>query len=78
MLGEPSVKGVFYLVEDEVEQIETGDQSRREIDVPRNGEVDVVFRSDGIGRRKDRRPGIESGDNTRLGNRHSLLFLKRR
>lgn len=77
MLREPSVEGVLNLVKYEIQQIETRDQGRREVDVPRDGEVDVVFRAYRIGRSEDGRPGIESGDNTCLCDRYSLLFLKR-
>ena len=43
MLGEPTVESLVDLVEDEIEEIEAGNERRWEVDVTRNGEIDVVF-----------------------------------
>ena len=43
VLGEFTVEGLVHFVEDEVEEVEAGDERRREVDVARHGEVDVVL-----------------------------------
>ena len=77
VLGESTVEGLVHFVEDEVEEVEAGDERRREVDVARHWEVDVVLRSHGIGGGKDGGPCVEGGDDPRFGYRNSLLFLEK-
>ena len=43
MLGQFAIEGFVHFVEDEIEEVEAGNERRREIDVARDGQVDVVF-----------------------------------
>jgi hypothetical protein len=43
VLGESTVEGLVHLVEDEVEEVETRDKRRWEVDVARDREVHVVL-----------------------------------
>jgi hypothetical protein len=49
VLGQFAIERFIHFVEDEIKKVEAGNESRREIDVAGDGEVDVVFWSDGIG-----------------------------
>jgi hypothetical protein len=53
VLRQFTVEGLVHFVEDEVEEVEAGDERRWEIDVARHGQVHVVFRSHGIGGGED-------------------------
>ena len=75
MLGQLAVEVLVNLIQDEIQQIETRDQSRRKVDVPRHREVNVVLRADRVGRSKDRSSGVQRGDDTGLGDGYCLLFL---
>jgi hypothetical protein len=43
VLGRFPVEGLVHLVEDDVEEVEMGDERRWEIDVASHGQVRVVF-----------------------------------
>ena len=43
VLGQFAIEGFVDFVEDEVEKVEAGDERRWEVDVARDGQVDVVF-----------------------------------
>lgn len=43
VLGESTVEGLVHFVEDEVEEVEAGDERRWEVDVARHRQVDVVL-----------------------------------
>ena len=76
VLGEFPVEGLVHFVEDEVEEVEAGDERRREIDVAGDGQVHVVFGAHGIGGGEEGRAGVEGGYDARFGYRDSLLFLE--
>lgn len=77
MLGQASVTDLVDLVQDEVEQVESRDQSRRQVNVGWDGQTGVVFRIDGVRCGQDGSSGVEGGNDTSLGDRHGLLFLQR-
>ena len=66
MLCELAVDGLVHLVEDEVEQVEAGDECRRKIDVAGDRQVDVVLGAHRIGGGQDRRSGVEGSYNPGL------------
>jgi hypothetical protein len=76
VLGEFPVEGLVHFVEDEVEEVEAGDERRREIDVAGDGQVHVVFGAHGIGGGEEGGAGVEGGYDARFGYRDSLLFLE--
>ena len=76
VLGEFPVERLVHFVEDEVEEVEAGDERRREIDVASDRQVHVVLGSHRIGGSKDGRAGVEGGYDARFGYRDSLLFLE--
>jgi hypothetical protein len=43
VLGQFAIECFVHFVEDEVEEVEAGDECRWEIDVASDGQVDVVF-----------------------------------
>ena len=43
MLGRFPVEGLVHLVEDDVEEVEMGDERRWEINVASHGQVHIVF-----------------------------------
>jgi hypothetical protein len=43
VLGQFAIECFVHFVEDEVEEVEAGDERRWEIDVASDGQVDVVF-----------------------------------
>jgi hypothetical protein len=49
MLGEPAVKGIVHLIEDEIEKVESRDERWWEVDVACNRQIHVIFRADGVG-----------------------------
>jgi hypothetical protein len=77
MLGQPPITDLVDLVQDEVKQIESGDQGGRKIDIGRDGQTGVVFRVDRVRRGQDGSPGVQGGDDTSFGDRDGLLFLER-
>jgi len=66
---------VVNLVEHEVQQIETRDESGREIDVAGDGPVEVVLGSDWIRGGENRCSCVQSRDDTSFRDRYGLLFL---
>lgn len=66
VLREHAVALIVDLVEDEVQQVETRDQGRRQVDVARDGPLEVVLGPDGVGCREDRSTGVQGGDDTGL------------
>ena len=75
MLGQPPVVQLVHLVQDEIQQVKSRNQRRREVNVGRDGQFGVVSRVDGIGSCEDGSTGVEGGDDARFGNRDGLLFL---
>jgi hypothetical protein len=75
MLGQPPIVHLVDFVEDEVEQVESRDERRREINVGRDGQLGVVSTVDGVGGCEDRGTSIEGGDDTGLCDGDGLLFL---
>jgi hypothetical protein len=75
MFSELSIKNLVHLVEYKIQQVESGNECRRQVNVPSNRHFYVVFRPNWIGRSKNRGSCIKSGDNTGFGYRYSLLFL---
>ena len=61
-------------IQNEINQIETGEQGRGEVNVLRDRQVGVVSTADGVGRSKDAGPGIERSDDAGLGYGYSLLL----
>ena len=49
VLGKPAIKGIVYLIEDEIQKVESRDERWREVDVTCNGQIHVIFRADRIG-----------------------------
>jgi len=75
VLCELPVKGIVDLIKDEIEKIKTRDKGWRQVDVPRNGQIDIVSRPNWICGCQNRRPGIQRCDDTSFGDGYSLLFL---
>lgn len=75
MLGESPIDGFIDLVENEVEEVESGDEGWWEINVLGDGLFTVVFRADGVGCCQDGCSSIEGRDDTCLGYGDGLLFL---
>ena len=44
VLGEPTVKGVIHLIEDEIQKVESRDKRWWEVDVTCNRQVHVIIR----------------------------------
>ena len=76
MLGQPPIVHLVHLVKHEVEQIESRDQGRREIDVRRDGQFGVVPTVDRVGGGEYGSTRIERGDDTGFGDGYCLLFLR--
>lgn len=75
MLCELAVERLIDVIEHKVQQIETGDERRREVDVARYGLFWVVFGPDRVRGGKNGRPRVEGRDDACLGNGDRLLFL---
>lgn len=75
MLRQSSITHLIDLVQDEIEEVESRNERRWEINVSRNGQFGIVSRVDRVGSCQDRRPGVEGGDDPGLGNRDGLLLL---
>ena len=75
MLSELAVDGLVHLVEDEVEEVEAGDERRGQIDVAGDGQIHVVLGAYGIGGGEEGRAGVEGGYDAGFGYRDGLLFL---
>jgi hypothetical protein len=76
MLRKPSIESLIHLIKDKIEQIETRYKRRWQIDITRNGHLDIVFRAYWIGCCQDRRSGIQGCDDTGFGDGNRLLFLR--
>lgn len=76
MPRESPVVDLINLVEDEVQQVESRDERRREVDVACDGPREVVLGSDGVGSGENGRAGVEGRDDTCLRDRDGLLFLR--
>lgn len=48
MLGQPSVVGLIRLVQDQVQEVETGDEGGRQVDVACDGPFEIVLASDWV------------------------------
>lgn len=75
MLREAPVIHLVHLVEDEVEQIKSRDEGRREVDIGRDGEFRVISRIDRVGGGQNGCSGVQGGDNACFGDGDGLLFL---
>ena len=75
VLGQSPVVHLVHLVQDEVEQVETGDQCWGQVNVGRDRQLRVVSRVDRVCRSQDRRSRVQRSDNTSLCDRDSLLLL---
>lgn len=58
MLSEPSVKSFVHLVENEIEEIESGNEGWREVDILGYGLGTVVLGADRVGSSEDGGSGI--------------------
>lgn len=72
---EAAVVDLVNLVEDEVEQVEPRDERRGEVNVARDGPVEVVLGPDRVRAGEDGRARVERRDDARLGDRDRLLLL---
>ena len=77
MLGKPAVKLFVDIVENQIEQVETRNEGWREIQVLRDCLIPIILGADGIGSGQDRRASIQCRDDPGLGDRNSLLFLRK-
>lgn len=68
VLSQFPVEVLIHLIQYEVEQVETGNQGGREVDIPGHRQVDVVLGANRVGSCKDRRPSIQCRDDTSLRN----------
>lgn len=73
-LGYLSVQFTVVVVQDDVDQVEAGEEGVRQVNVPASRERRVVLSILGIGSSHYTAPGIETGMNACLGNGHCLLF----
>jgi hypothetical protein len=74
VLSELPVTLVVNLVENEVKQVETGNEGRREVDVAGDGPLEVVLAADGVGGGEDGSTGVEGSNDTGLRDGNGLLF----
>jgi hypothetical protein len=58
MLSQLTVKTFIHLVKDKIEEVKSGDEGGRQVDIPRNWEFYVVLGSNRIGGCKDGSPGV--------------------
>jgi hypothetical protein len=72
--GRAGGQGLCPLDEDEIEKVESRDESWWEVDVTCNRQVHIIFTPDGVGCCKNN----EGGNNASLGDVDGLLFLKNR
>lgn len=75
MPRQPTIVDLVNLVEDEVEQVESRDEGRGQVDVARDGPVEVVLAADGVGGGQDRGARIEGRDDAGFRDGDGLLFL---
>lgn len=76
MFGQSPIIHLVHFVQDEIEEVESRDERRREINVGRDGQLGVVSRVDGVGSGEYGRAGVQSGDDARFGDRDGLLLLQ--
>ena len=74
MVCKTAILSLCLLIEDEVDEVESGEQRRWELDVLNHTKLRVVLRVDRIGSGKDSCASVECADDTCFGNRDSLLF----
>jgi hypothetical protein len=48
MLCKLPIKGIVNLIKDKIKEIETRNQGRGQVDIPRNGQIDIVSRPNWI------------------------------
>eukprot|EP00053_Salpingoeca_punica_P018582 m.182745 g.182745 ORF g.182745 m.182745 type:complete len:346 (-) comp17463_c1_seq6:1194-2231(-) len=72
--SEAAVLGAVWRVENEVDEVETREQCRRQLDVLHNRQVGVPARLVRVGGGKDRCPRVQRRNDAGLGNRHRLLL----
>ena len=75
MLSKSPIKCLINLVKYEVEQIETRDECRRQVDVSGDGQIDIVPGANRISCCKYGGASIEGCDNSCFCDRNCLLFL---
>ena len=74
MAGEFAVRGLLDAVENEIDQVESAQQRRREVDVLWHGQVRIILATNGVGGGKDTRARVQRGDDAGFGDRDGLLF----
>ena len=67
MTGQTGVGLGVDAIQDEINQVKTREQGRREVDVLRDGQVRVVSAADGVGGSEDAGPGVQRRDDAGLG-----------
>jgi len=75
VLGKFAVKTFIYLIEHKIEQIKTGDESWRKIDVLGHREFRIVLGANRIGCSENGGSCVQGGDDAGLRNGNCLLFL---
>jgi hypothetical protein len=74
VLSKPLVVVPRRLVEDQKQEVKPGQKGGGEVDVLHGRDFGVVAPIEGIGRSKDRCPGIQGGRYACLGDRNCLLL----
>ena len=74
MVGKTSVRSLRLLVQDQVDQIKSGQKRRWELNVLDHGKLRLIFGVDGIGGGKNGCTGVKRADDTSLGYRDGLLL----
>ena len=60
--------------QDEVDEVEAGEEGGGQVDVVDDGEARIVARADGVGGGEDAGARVERRDDARLGHAHRLLL----
>lgn len=68
MICQSPVRGFTLLVEHQIDEVKSGEESRRQLDVVDHGELRVVLGIDRVGCGQDSRSGIQGANNARFGN----------
>lgn len=74
MVGEAPILGLSLLVEDKINEIESGEESWRQLNVLNHTEFRVVLRVDRVGSGEDGRASIECANDASFSYRDSLLL----
>ena len=65
--GKLAVSGLLDAVEDKVDQVESTQEGRRQIDVLRDRQIGVILAADWVGGSQNGCPGVEGCDDTGFG-----------